>query len=54
MSTRAALRDLWIGHVFCVRNVVTAEIAGEATAQKAAEIQVVANAQAIAASIEPF
>jgi hypothetical protein len=40
--------------VFWVRNVVVAELAGDRAAQKEAEKQVVANAQAIAASIEPF
>jgi hypothetical protein len=53
-AAKAALRDLWIGHVFWVRNVVVAELAGDAAAQQEAEMQVVANAQAIAASIEPF
>jgi hypothetical protein len=53
-ATKAALRDLWIGHVFWVRNVVVAGLAGDAVAQKAAEEQAVANAQSIAASIEPF
>ena len=53
-AIRAAERDLWIGHVFWVRNVVVAGIAGDAPAQKAAEGQVVANAQALAAAIEPF
>jgi hypothetical protein len=53
-AAKAALRDLWIGHVFWVRNVVVAELAGDAAAQQEAEKQVVANAQAIAASIEPF
>jgi hypothetical protein len=53
-STKAALRDLWIGHVFWVRNVVVAELAGDGSAQQVAEKQVVANAQSIAASIEPF
>lgn len=53
-ATQAALRDLWIGHVFWVRNVVDARFAGNAKAAEAAESQVVANAQAIAASIEPF
>ncbi len=53
-ATKAALRDLWLGHVFWVRNVVIAELAGDASAQQVAEKQVVANAQAIAASIEPF
>jgi hypothetical protein len=53
-ATKAALRDLWNGHVFWIRNVVVAELAGNAAAQKAAESQVVANAHAIANSIEPF
>jgi hypothetical protein len=53
-ATKAALRDLWIGHVFWVRNVVVAGLAGDTAAQKAAEKQVVANAQSIAATIEPF
>ncbi len=53
-ATRAALRDLWIGHVFWVRNVVDARFEGDAAAAGAAERQVVANAKAIAGSIEPF
>jgi hypothetical protein len=53
-ATKAALRDLWIGHVFWVRNVVEARFAGNVGAAKAAEQQVVANAQAIAGAIEPF
>lgn len=53
-ATKAVLRDLWIGHVFWVRNVVVAGLAANPDAQKAAEDQVVANAQAIAASIAPF
>jgi hypothetical protein len=53
-ATKAILRDLWIGHIFWVRNVVVAELAGDASAQLAAEKQVVANAQSIARSIEPF
>lgn len=53
-ATKAALRDLWIGHVFWVRNVVVAALADDAAARQEAEKQVVANAQAIAASIEPF
>jgi len=52
--TRAALRDLWIGHIFWVRNVVDARLAGDASRAKVAEEQVVANAQAIAGAIEPY
>jgi hypothetical protein len=53
-ATKAALRDLWIGHVFWVRNVVVAGLAGDTVAQEAAEKQAVANAQSIAGTIEPF
>lgn len=53
-ATKAALRDLWIGHVFWTRNVVIAALAGDAPAKQSAEVQVVANAQAIAGAIEPF
>jgi hypothetical protein len=53
-ATKAALRDLWVDHVFWVRGVVIAELTGDAGAQKVAEKQVVANAQSIAGSIEPF
>jgi hypothetical protein len=50
----AAQRDLWIGHIFWVRNVVIGVIAGNEKAAAAAEKEVVVNARAIAASIEPF
>ena len=50
----AAQRDLWVGHIFWVRNVVIETFAGNKKAAAAAEKEVVANAKAIAASIEPF
>lgn len=53
-ATQAALRDLWIGHIFWVRNVALETMAGNSAAAKAAEGEVVANARQIAASIEPF
>lgn len=53
-QTEDALRDLWLGHVFWVRNVVTATIDRNTPAAAAAEQEVVANAKAIAAAIEPF
>jgi hypothetical protein len=53
-QTAAALRDLWVGHIFWVRNVALATLGEDETAAKAAEQQAVANAQAIAAAIEPF
>ncbi len=53
-ATQSALRDLWIGHIFWVRNVALETMAGNSAAAKAAEAEVVANAKQIAASIEPF
>lgn len=53
-QTQDALRDLWVGHVFWVRNVALETIAGNGAAAKAAEEQVVANARQIANAIEPF
>ena len=53
-QTDAALRDLWVGHVFWVRNVVIETLAHNPSAASAAEKEVVANARQIAASIEPF
>ena len=52
-ETGAALRDLWVGHVFWVRNVVVSTFAGNQPAAAAAEQEVVANAKQIAATIEP-
>jgi hypothetical protein len=53
-QTQAALRDLWVGHVFWVRNVAVATMAGNKEAAAVAEGEVVADAKAIAAAIEPF
>jgi hypothetical protein len=50
----AALRDLWVGHVFWVRNVVVSTFAENRPAATAAEQEVVANAKQIAAAIEPY
>jgi hypothetical protein len=53
-DTRGALRGLWFGHIFWVRNVVVARLHGDAAAAKAAEAEVVANAKQIAGAVEPF
>jgi hypothetical protein len=53
-QTAAALRDLWVGHIFWVRTVSVAALGQNDAAMKAAEQQAVANAEAIAATIEPF
>jgi len=54
IQTDNAMRDLWVGHVFWVRNVVVETLADNHDAAKTAEQQVVVNAQAIASAIEPF
>jgi len=53
-ETGAVLRDLWLGHVFWVRNVVVDTFAGNKAAAAAAEKQVVGNAKQIAGAIEPY
>jgi len=53
-AAQAAQRDLWLGHVFWVRNVAVATFAGNAEAATAAEAEVVANAKQIAFALEPF
>ena len=54
LQTAVAFRDLWLGHIFWVRNVSVAAIDKNDSAIQAAEQQAVANAQALAMSIEPF
>src|SRR5262245_12441991 len=53
-ETEAALRDLWLGHIFWVRNVSVETLAGNNAAAVAAEKQVIANARQIADAIAPF
>lgn len=53
-ATQAALRDLWVGHIFWVREVSRAVAEKNSAAAGSAEQQAVANAKAIAGSIEPF
>ncbi|WP_224981670.1 hypothetical protein [Geomonas agri] len=53
VELRQAQRDLWIGHVFWVRNVALATKAGDVKAAQVAEQNVVKNARAIADSVAP-
>jgi hypothetical protein len=53
-QTAAALRELWLGHIFWVRNVSVAAIGKNDKAMNVAEQQAVENAKALAAPIEPF
>lgn len=53
-ATQAALRDLWVGHIFWARNAAMATMTGNKDAAKVAEDEVVANAKQIAGALEPF
>ena len=53
-ETKAVLRDLWLGHILGIRNVAVATMDKNTTARESAEKSVVANAEQIAQSIEPF
>jgi hypothetical protein len=53
-KAEASQWDLWLGHIFWVRNVAAETLAGNKAAATIAENEVVANAKQIAASIEPF
>ena len=54
VELRLALRDLWIGHIFWVRNEVLMTKLGNTDAAKAASDKAVENAKAIANSVSPF
>ncbi len=54
VTTQAALRDLWVGHIFWVREVVRGIADNDASATEVAEGKAVENAKQIAAAIEPF
>jgi hypothetical protein len=54
VETQAALRDVWLGHIFWVREVVNAKVAKNSQATKVAENRAVQNAKQIAGAIEPF
>lgn len=53
-QTRDALRDLWLGHAFWVRAVVTETLGGNAPAAAVAEKEAVNNARQLAAAMERF
>ena len=54
LETKMALRDLWVEHVFWIRNYVLATQAHDPVQGKIAEQEVVANAKALAGTITPF
>ena len=51
---QAALRDLWVGHIFWVRNVALMTKLGNMGGAKVAEDQVVQDARDIANAISPY
>jgi hypothetical protein len=51
VELQLVLRDLWVGHIFWVRNVVLATKYGDADTAKVAEDKVVENARAIGDAI---
>jgi hypothetical protein len=54
LTTRLALRDLWVEHVFWIRNYAIANQAADQPQAKVAADQVVDNAKKIANSIAPL
>ncbi|MNO43337.1 hypothetical protein D3C76_335550 [compost metagenome] len=54
LTTRLALRDLWVEHVFWVRNYAVANQAGNSKQADVAANEVVSNATRIANSIAPL
>lgn len=54
LTTRLALRDLWVEHIFWIRNYAIANQAANKAQAKVAADQVVANATQIANSIAPL
>lgn len=53
-AAREGLRDLWSAHIFWMRNVALAAVNKNDAQRKSSDAQVVANAKAIGAYIEPF
>ena len=53
-ATQDAERDLWVGHIFWVREVARALANKDSKAADLAEQQVVANAKQLGGAIEPF
>src|ERR671931_1548203 len=51
---KSSLRDLWLGHIFWVRNVALTTKNGDTEGAKVAEGKAVENAKAIAGAISPF
>jgi hypothetical protein len=53
-ETKQALRDLWVGHIFWVRHVVSNIATNDPKERDAAEKEVMANTKQIASTMTPF
>lgn len=51
---KQAFRDLWVGHIFWVRHVVSNIATNDPEERNAAEMEVVANTKQIASTMTPF
>ena len=54
IERKEAMRDLWVEHIFWIRNVVIETVANNTAAAKVADGEVVANAKRVSVVIEPF
>jgi hypothetical protein len=54
IERKEVMRDLWIEHIFWIRNVVLETLANNTAAAKVAEDEVIANAKRVTAVIEPI
>lgn len=54
LETKMEMRDLWVEHIFWIRNYVLATKTGDEAERKVAEAEIVANAKALAATVKPF
>jgi len=54
VEMKQALRDLWVGHIFWVRHVVSNIATNDPEERDAAEKEVVANTKQIASTMTPF
>ena len=53
-DAKTAMRKLWAGHIFWIRNVVFDNATGNSAARDIAEKEVISNAKQIASTLSPF
>jgi hypothetical protein len=54
IERKEVMRDLWVEHIFWIRNVVIETLANNTAAAKVADGEVLANAKRVSVVIEPF